>query len=82
MSGFVIVALDKNNSSIYVSNTSPILWTDMLDNAKVFFSYQHAKNELEDNFISLSVTVYYTDICCIFISEYVDGVEIARERYL
>lgn len=82
MSGFIIVAIGTDRSKTYVSNTSPILWTGELQEAKVFSTYRNAKYELEDNFLSLSATIHYTNICSIVISKYENNIEIGRKRFL
>lgn len=81
--GFIAIAIGKSyNDIIYISNTAPLLWDKAKENAKIFESYKIAKNELEDDFISLSATISYTDITSIFIIEYKDGIEVGREKFL
>lgn len=82
MNGIIISALNRNIDIFYISNTSPITWSCDIKDAKIFESYLNAKNELEDNFISLSATIIYTDIISVIISEFVDGVEIRRDKFL
>lgn len=82
MTGFIVVAIDTNDSISYISNTSPIIWSSDISDVKIFESYRFAKNELEDNFISLSVTISYTNIHSIWILEYKDNVEIGREKFI
>ena len=83
MNGFIVSALDKKgNSSYFISNTSPILWTEDGDKAKVFKSYSNTICELEDNFISLIGTINYTNVISIIISEYVDSIEVRRYKFL
>lgn len=82
MNGIIIRALNKNNDIFYISNTSPITWTGDINGAKIFSSYSNAKNELEDNFISLSATISYTDIISIIISRYENGEEVGRNIFI
>ena len=83
MTGFIVSAINKGEEGLYyVSNTSPILWSKDIKEAKIFYSYQNAKNDLYENFISLSATIQYTDIIAVFISEYVDNIEIRRDKFL
>lgn len=82
MNGFIIVATDQSNMRSFVSNSSPILWADDIKDAKIFTTFQNAKNELEDNFISLSATLAYTNISSIFICEYKNNVEIGRVKFI
>ena len=53
MNGIIISALNRNIDIFYISNTSPITWSCDIKDAKIFESYLNAKNELEDNFISV-----------------------------
>lgn len=82
MNGYIIVAYNTNLEPTYISNTSPILWTNNINESKKFLSFRLAKSELDDNFISLSAVISYTDINSIYISEYKNGIEINREVYL
>ena len=82
MNGFIVVAIDKNNQKSYIMNTSPILWTSKIKDAKIFEAYKFAKNELEDHFTLLCATLSYTDICSIWILEYTNDKEIGREKFL
>lgn len=81
--GFIISAIDKNNKQIYfISNTSPILWTSNIEESKVFPSYNNAKNDLEDDFITLSATICNTNIASIIISKYINNIEIRRNKFI
>lgn len=83
MNGFIVSALDKKGDSYYfISNTNPILWTDDKNKAKVFKSYSNTVYELEDNFISLTGTINYTNVTSIVILEYVNDVEVGRCKFL
>lgn len=79
---FTIIAISSDDSIIYISNTSPILWSSDRNKVKKFISYKNAKSELEDNFISLSATIKYSKIKSIHICEYIDNIEVGRERLL
>ena len=81
LNGFIAIGKSYNNIT-YISNTNPILWDSNKEKAKVFCSFQTAKNELEDDFASLSATITYTDIYTIMICEYVNGIEVGREKFL
>lgn len=82
MNGYIIVAFGALDNIYFVSNTSPILWVGDINQSKLFQTFQDAKNELEDNFISLSATILYCNIKSIFIYEYKDGIQIGKEKYL
>lgn len=82
MSGYIVVAFDCFNNIYFVSNTSPILWVGDQKLSKIFSTFQEAKHELEDNFISLSATILYANIKTIFIYEYKNGIEIGKEKFL
>ena len=81
MNGFIVEALTVNKP-VYVSNTSPLVWTSDRSKSKIFNSYKLTKFELEDNFISLSTTIKYTAVVSIFILEIQNGIEIGRERFI
>lgn len=81
MTGFIIYAIDTKGNKYYVSNTSPILWTGEVKESKVFDSYITTRHELEDNYTSLSNTIKYSDICIVFISEYMKDIEIGRDKF-
>lgn len=81
MNGFIIEALTRTKP-VYVSNTSPLIWTSDKNKSKIFNSYNLTKFELEDNFISLSTTIKYTGVVSIFILEIKDDIEIGRERFI
>lgn len=80
--GFIVIAIDDEQNETYISNTSPILWTDKLEEAKHFTSFNNAKNELEDNFLSLSATISYTNIKSILICEYKCNIIVERSIFL
>lgn len=82
MTGIIICGLDINDTKIYISNTSPILWDYNINNVKTFDDYKSAKNELEDNFIYLASVVEKTNICSIWLVEYYNNEEIGKERFL
>lgn len=82
MNGFVVVAYNSFQQIIYISNTSPILWAENIKEAKVFYSFNNAKNELEDNIVPLSAVVKYTNINSIYILEYKNNIEVGRRQFL
>lgn len=81
INGYIIYAKSKDKK-VYVSNSSPILWIDNIEKSKKFDTYNSAKNELLDNFISLGATIKYTNISAIYIAEYRDNKEIGKEKFL
>lgn len=81
INGFIIEAI-TTSKPVYISNTSPVIWTSDRSKSKVFNSYKLTKFELEDNFISLSSTVKYTGVTSIFILEIRNNIEIGRERFI
>lgn len=82
MNGYIIVAFGAFDGIYYISNTSPILWAGEINQSKIFNSFQEAKNELEDNFISLSAAIIYSNIKSIFIYEYKNGEQIGKEKFI
>lgn len=82
MNGFIVVGLDSSHNIIYISNTGPILWSGDRKDAKIFYSLSNAKNELEENFTSLSSTIKYTNINSIYILEYNNDKEVGRKKFL
>lgn len=82
MNGYIIVAFGMLDSIFFISNTSPILWVGQQESAKVFDSFDEAKHELEDNFLSLSAAILYKNIKSVFIYEYKNGIEIGKEKFL
>jgi len=46
MEKYCIVLEDSNNKTTYVSNISPLLWTNEKDKAKIFFSKSEAMNDI------------------------------------
>lgn len=83
MNGFIVIAENVEPSkNFYVSNTSPILWTGNISESKIFNTFKNAKNELEENFISLSATVSKTNICAVYIVEYRNNAEVRREQFI
>ena len=82
MNGFIILCTDESGNELYISNTSPILWTNKREEAKVLSTKRSAIIELEDDFIVLSNTIIYTNLKSIEIVEYRNDHEIGRERYL
>lgn len=82
MNGFIIAAVYDNGSLSYVSNTNPILWSNKVEQSKIFLDKIDAENDLYENFITLSATVSYTNIVSIVILEYRDSIEIRRYKFL
>lgn len=82
ITGFIIFAIKSDNEYSYISNTSPILWSNNFNDAKLFYTEYNAKGELEDNFISLSATIQYSNIKSIYIAKYENGVELKRVKFL
>ena len=83
MNGFIIVALSGNSDKkYYVMNTSPLIWTSNINEAKIFEAYKYTKNELEDDFLSLSATISNSDIISVWILEYQNNQEIGRIRFI
>lgn len=79
---FIIEATNYNGTKTYISNTSPIIWNSDIRQAKKFLLYKCAKYELEDNFISLAVTINNAKMQKLEIIEYSNSTEIRRERFL
>lgn len=82
MEGFIVLAKDAQGKEVYVSNTSPILWTDKLEEAKISPTKRSAIISIEDDFIVLSNCIVYSDLQSIEIVEYKDNIEIGRDKYL
>ena len=82
MTDFIVVAISDNDNKYYIANTSPILWSSDIKDVKMFDSYNHAKNELEDHFIYLCSTIVHTGIRSIWIFEYYNNEEIGRTKYI
>ena len=82
MNGFIVEARLKDGDILYISNTSPIAWANNRKEAKIFEAFRYAKHELEDNFISLSATINNTNIGSIFILEYINDIEVGREKFI
>lgn len=82
MNGFIVVGINSNGDNLYISNTSPILWTSERKECKLFTNFRSAKTDLEDHFIYLSATIVHTDIKNIFIAEYINDIEVGRKRFL
>lgn len=81
MNGFIVVAFDSFHQEIYISNTSPILWTGNIKEAKKFYFLKNAMIELEDNIVPLLAVKKHTNIE-IYILEYRNDVEVWRTRFL
>lgn len=82
MNGFLIGAIDRNDKKFYAMNTSPIIWTSNINEAKIFESYRFIKSELEDNFATLSIAINYSNIHSVWIFEYLNNEEIGREKFI
>jgi hypothetical protein len=50
---FKIYSLSKNNEKRYISNTSPLLWTDDKNKAKIFRSEGEIESDLVEHTNSL-----------------------------
>ena len=50
---FKIYSLSKDNEKRYISNTSPLLWTDDKNKAKIFRSEGEIKSDLAEHTNSL-----------------------------
>ena len=82
MTGFIILALGKDNKKYYVKNTDPLIWSNDINECKVFEAYKYAKNDLEDNFITLSITISNSNIHSVWILEYLNNNEIGRQKFI
>ena len=79
---YIIAALSVNDIRYYISNTSPILWDNSKNNAKKFDTFLSAKNDLEDNYISLANTISNSDISSLWIIKICDGEEVKQKQIL
>jgi hypothetical protein len=82
MKKFIVSGIQSDSAEIYILNTSPVIWTINKEESKPFMSYNSAKFELEDNFLSLSAAIMYTNLCSIWIIEVIDDIEVRRERFI
>lgn len=53
MKKYIILSRDKDNNIKYISNTSPLLWTDDINKAKIFRSEGEILNDLNEHMIAL-----------------------------
>lgn len=53
MGNFIILSRSEDNSVSYISNTSPLLWTDNKSEAKIFRSEGEIMTDLSDHKESL-----------------------------
>lgn len=53
MKKYIILSRDKDNNVKYISNTSPLLWTDDINKAKIFRSEGEILNDLNEHMIAL-----------------------------
>jgi len=54
MEKIVVYSLSENNEKKYISNISPLLWTNKLSEAKIFRSKGEIKEDLSYHLISLA----------------------------
>ncbi len=53
MKKYIILSRDKDNNVKYISNTSPLLWTDDINKAKIFRSEGEILNDLNEHMMAL-----------------------------
>jgi hypothetical protein len=53
MKKYIILSRDKDNNIKYISNTSPLLWTDDINKAKIFRSEGEILNDLNEHMMAL-----------------------------
>ncbi len=53
MGKYIILSKSKDNTIKYISNTSPLLWTDKKENAKIFRSEGEIITDLSSHMESL-----------------------------
>lgn len=82
MTGFIVVALGKDNKKYYIKNTDPLIWSDNINESKIYEAYKYAKYDLEDNFISLSITISNSNIHSVWILEYLNNTEMGRQKFI
>ena len=50
MEKFIVFIIDNDNKESYISNVSPLLWTDDRNKAKIFYSESEIRTDLSLHF--------------------------------
>jgi hypothetical protein len=79
---YIVFIISHDNNYSYISGTNPISINNDFNNAKIFYTQESAKMELDGDFIMLSAILHYTDAKVVYIAKYSDGIEIERKKYI